>query len=314
MKKLILRLLIFPAVFIIPMILLDRWYEQKVPLKTSDKAIWILAQKNQTYDYAVIGSSRVLNLVDIRTINEKNKQRGINLGISGAAYAQNLLSLRQFLRNGNKIGTLLIQADLWGFIDPEKAYSDPYAVHSYLHLIGTDADSLLAVHSPVLKHQFRKYVPFFKYSEYGSMYPMYETWRGFPTDARKFDKTFGSELLKESLPEKFKQKLNPQKREFDADAFYNFEMLVREAQKNGIRVMLFTSPQDLTFQPTELLNKPVSDTLVQFSIRHNIKYYDFQKHPICADRSNFRDFTHLNENGALKFSAILADSLKMIVP
>ena len=47
--------------------------------------------------------------MDIQAIEQKNKNEGINLGVSGTGLAESYILLSKFLKNGNSIDTLFLE-------------------------------------------------------------------------------------------------------------------------------------------------------------------------------------------------------------
>ena len=109
MVKFVLKFILFLSIIFIILKLMDKYYTNYA-LKhknVCEKSDWALNHKNQTFDYAFIGNSRVMNMVDINSIEKRIDKTGINLGLIGANYAESCILLDQFLKNGNKIKNLI---------------------------------------------------------------------------------------------------------------------------------------------------------------------------------------------------------------
>lgn len=295
-----------------PLYPLAHFYDRQIQKDTAEKGIWVLSLKNKTFDYVLVGSSRVFNVVSPLVMDSVLGMKGVNLGVGGTGYAENFLLLDQFFKNGNKAKIILIQVDMWGLLAPEKAYSHPFNDQCYLFLIGKGtSDSVIAKNTNPLKHVLRKYLPFFSYAEYNNIYPMNSVYAGFPHKPADFEKEAGVYLRDNDgqRDKVFTDSLKVQHREYCAASAESLQQLIALARKHNCTVVFFTSPTYSVYLPYEPDNKVMHDSLDAIANRNSIPYFDFEKSSICDERKDFRDFTHLNRKGSGIFSALLADSL-----
>ena len=136
MKKLGINIFLLVTIYLLICFPLSILYENyfKNNLDLSLKPNWILAKKNQHFDFAVLGSSRVINLVDVQAIEQKNKNQGINLGSSGTGLPETFLLLNQFLKNGNTIDTLFLEINP-NLLNAEMSFSLPFHPYHYFQFI-----------------------------------------------------------------------------------------------------------------------------------------------------------------------------------
>src|SRR4051812_45086874 len=97
--KLFLLLLLHAALFFPSSHYFDSYFSAH--LNMSEKANWIFSQTDQHLDFAVIGASRTLNVIDVREIEKITDFKGINLAAAGNGYADNYLVYTNYLKNGN---------------------------------------------------------------------------------------------------------------------------------------------------------------------------------------------------------------------
>lgn len=67
--------------------------------------------ERESYDYVLMGSSRVMYHVNDRLIDSVKNVNGINLGYPSAEFDEMLLLLKTFLKNGSTTQKLFLQVD-----------------------------------------------------------------------------------------------------------------------------------------------------------------------------------------------------------
>lgn len=279
-----------------------------------EKAHWILHKSNEAYNVAFIGSSRVFNTISPVLIDTVLKIKSVNLGVGGAAFAENYLLLEQFLRK-NAIETLYIQVDLWGLILPKEAYNHSFSEEKYLNLIGSPSvDSIYLSNSNPLKFYFRKYIPFFKYSEYNSIYSVDKMLLGLNPDNKNiFDKTKGATILEQKKDGiTFKNLIvgKVKNANYCLESALSLKKLIAYAQSKKIKVSLFTAPSYIPYMKSLEFNLASKDTIKKIAKEFNVPFFDFEKSNHFKDTLLFRDYTHLNKKGSIVFSKLLSDTIK----
>ncbi len=273
----------------------------------------MLSKKGQSYDFAVLGSSRALNNVSVPEIEYTLNVQGINLGLSGANYAENYMVLREFLNNGNKLGILYIQADIYG-MDSPNAYSYPFNDYNYVFLLGDDTVAdVFKDHINPLKYYMWKYIPYAKYAEFSNKYSFYKYLKkGYICSADDWDKNSGSELLgqkKVNEEELFKvKKVNYSYKVNTSDSLY-LDKIISYCIKKNIQVRLFTAPEKKAFVNQQGNRNTVYTVINAVCLKNKIPscYTDFNSDEINL---HFRDNTHLDSTGTKIFSSFLAKKIK----
>jgi len=166
LQKVVKFSLLFVLISMLAGYLLNFIFEQD----KTNKIPWINQLENKTYDYALMGSSRVANMTDARIINKTTQLNGINLGVGGGDFRLNYMNLEVFLANNNRVKTLFLQ------IDPFTIYTnDQYNVPSYDHYFYNHMH-LKAVYQALKDHkgqrelQLNKAIPVIRFMEYNEVY------------------------------------------------------------------------------------------------------------------------------------------------
>lgn len=276
-------------------------------LDVSLKPNWILSKKNQHFDFGVLGSSRVINLVDIQAIEQKNKNEGINLGVSGTGLAESYILLSKFLKNGNSIDTLFLEINP-NLLNAKMSFSLPF--HPYFYFQYIKEDEIGEVYKdcvPDLKYYLWRFVPMASYFEYNNFFPLAAVIKSNKQVAlNDFDKFDGSELMKGNefaglikLEEK-KLGIN------DIDKKYLLK-IIDLAKAKMIPLIAYTAPELKEIGKYEQGRKAVYYEIYKILEKEKIDYHNFSS--VVSDTLYFRDYLHLNENGIKTFSNIMADSL-----
>lgn len=282
---------------------------------TCSKASWILSKKGETYDFAVVGSSRALNNVYVPLIEDSLEAKGINLGLSGANYAENYLVLREFVNHGNTARTVYIQADVYGMDSPH-AYHYPFNDYNYVFLLSDDTvASIFRDYVNPLKFFMWKYIPFAKYAEFSNRYSLYKYLKkGYTCLPDGWNKTSGSELLDTTEGDgnlfredthNFHYQVNP------LDSFY-LGRLIAYCRANNFRVRLFTAPERQSFVRLQANRAAIYRVINRIAACNQVPPCDTNWIPGAAGTEfSFRDNTHLDPAGTLAFSAAMARKIKM---
>src|ERR1700741_4751314 len=130
---------------------------------TYNKQNWILKKSGLKFDYAVLGSSRVNTMIDIKSLDKNFEKKGINIGNTGAGYAENYIILSEFIEK-NKINTLILNTDEFSF-NSVKAWKHPFHEFEFLPLF-SKYDAVFYDYTPMWKFYLWKIIPLTKYLEY----------------------------------------------------------------------------------------------------------------------------------------------------
>lgn len=313
MRTFFIKSIIFLSIILALLLLLDRFYTNYVASHKNvcEKSDWVLNQYNKEFDFAFIGNSRVINGIDINEVEKVTKLTGINLGLTGANYAENYLLLQQFLKNGNKVRNLIVQIDMHSL----RSSTLPYPFHNtnYMHLLSDPSVyEIYKDNTELYRLLLWKYIPFARYMEFSSRFVLYKILKGGYecTASSVFDPTKGSDLHKDKkfVPEA----LSYSYWEIDEKDQKYLNKLVAFAKKQNMNVIFYTAPIFNGYYPYQLKLSEIIDYEKKMAQKLGIAYFDFSspQNPLCSDVTNFNDNIHMNVTGTQRFSASIADSLK----
>lgn len=300
------------ALFLLPLVILltafDYLYTAKAVGKKGAKPHWAMNRKNESYDFVVSGSSRAENILDILTIENATKTKGLNLAYTGSALAENYITLYRFLENRNKIGSLVLSVDEWGLINPDSSYSYPFHEYFFLPFLNDRTmDSVIKDNSSALKYCIWKYLPFIRYSEFNHIYKFSDFFR--EDDATVLNRTKGSSLLDNTTADSLLYKKYPAKIfHIEKKPLAYLDKIIELCRSNNVRLLFYSAPVHHLYRAS-LKNRSVcKDTISSIAKRNGITYWDFSDCSWLPD-SMYYNTTHLNRRGALAFSKVFADSL-----
>ncbi|MBK7818319.1 MAG: hypothetical protein IPJ60_12845 [Sphingobacteriaceae bacterium] len=292
---------------------MDNHFTEIIPKNTVLKHYWLLNKKNGKYNFAFIGPSRVLNTLDMSVFERNLKVNPINLGLSGAGYAEQYLMFKTFIdENKNRINRLFIEISYFNVIDPDSSFSYPFHEYYYFPYIKKEfVYNIIKDNSKnKLKAMAWRYIPLIRYAEFNVNFrPLIlftSTIEGKGGDSG-FNK-HGDMLVDKAMDANYEKGIYSNAEMNTKTINYLEEMVA--FKRNKMEIILFTSPtydQGLSASKEALLNyrKVVSD----ITNKYGIKYYNFETADMCSDKNYFADRTQLNRRGAEVFSKVFCDSL-----
>ncbi len=293
MKQLLIRLLSFLVLLLILSYPLSFFISSN--FNTYNKQDWILHLEGNTYDYGVLGSSRVYNVVDINTIDSICNTSGVNLGTSGSNFAENYLVLQYFLEH-NTIKNLILNIDEFS-LDAKNSFGEgkPFHVYEFLPLMEDSRwNEIFRDNLPFWKYVLYKSISLSKYVEYNDQFTL-------KTHSKPFlDITKGSSLVGEVSTQEVK--LKKRQRGIDKNDVKYLNKIVGLCDSLKINLLFFTSPIfSETIHPTK-----ASKFINEYSTSHGIEYYPFYDYFEYSNLEYYKDITHTNRLGSIIFSKNLA--------
>lgn len=266
---------------------------------TKNKQSWVLNISNKKFDYATIGASRVFNMIDIKTLNLYSDKKGINLGTSGSNYAESLILLKEFLSK-NSINTLLVNVDEFS-LNSKISTNHPFHEHELLPLF-YKYKNIFKDYIPNWKMILWSAIPVSKYCEFNDQFEIkninISNWK-------YWNENYGSEMLSSEHKDfKFNTRIN---KTDPMDIFY-LEEIIKLSHSKKIKIVLITTP---IFG----IRKESNTSSFEKLIRHNeftskLPLIDYKTLINFNDRSLFKDNTHTNKEGSIKYSQNLGLKLK----
>src|SRR6266404_1208251 len=302
MKRFIIKSVLFVSLLWVGCYILARALDRQFARDRSNKQLWVLSQHNRSVDYAVTGSSRAQNNIDTATLERKLGRPALNIAYEGNSIIDMYLTLHLFLNHGNQVRNLLLQLD-----GSDLDYSHEFLTYMYLPYL-TDAEVRSTVREMI---GFKRYVPvrifpLAKYWEYNNFYD-WELLRQARSGATVYDKSGGSELLYDDSYHEFPAITNEPEFKVNSRSRRYLDRIVQLTRSHGIGLMIFSAPMYHRDQTFKKYDEASREYIVGYCQEQNIRYLDFTN--ANFNRSEFRDYGHLNSGGALRFTGMLADSL-----
>lgn len=251
------------------------------------------ALKNQSVDYVFLGSSRVENGIIPELIQNKTGKSAMNLGFQASKMADIYLILQLLDQYNIKYKKAFIQVDY--IFNIENAFSN---VLSYEILPFINENQLLTNHCKLndkVNFWRNKNIPFYRYSITSQKIGLREVVSNLAKKQTSVLKNKGFVPLygnfsggKYSLPEKIALKNN----------FY--DSIIKNKSTNKKDLVFFIAPFRLSDNNFSFVQK----------LETKIPGLNNFSNALPAD-TYFQNNTHLNNEGAIKFSEILIEKLKL---
>ena len=272
----------------------------RVRLDLWNRHHWLIAKTDQTFDVTLVGSSRVMNMIDPDVIDNRSGLKCLNLGVGGAGAADSYLLLHSFLQK-NRTETVLLQVDYLIFHD---YFSYPFSDYVWLCY---DEDPVvreaLLQQRGILRYYAWKVIPFLRFIEFSSQYRFFigqdlPNADSTPANGGKYTVD-----VQKNAPDKTYVEFK-----VDKKASENLLKMVKLCKEKNIRIVFFQSP--LPQEIENLTDRTLSDKYIAaFASRCGVEYWDFSRQ--YYDRPElFVDRHHLNSKGTELFSELLGRQLQ----
>lgn len=288
-------------------------FKEKGIFSLDDKIIWSQSLKENNFDYAVLGSSRIYTGLNIVLLDSLKNLKGVNLGSDGASYAENYLILKQFFENKNIIRKIFIGFDIYS-LNSKRSYSIPLHKRYFINY-WQDEDTRNTIKDYSTQTEiFSWYVfPFTRYLKFNFHFSPYTLIKYFFVkkkilDKSVFDSTNGSEFFDgEFKPSKYEYKIKTYNVE-KLDLKY-INKIISLCKKNNCNVSFVRPPQYSKINQFQNGTKQIEDIIKELSNENEISIYDFKYTYMANDSAFFRDNTHLNYKGVKQFTNIFSEIL-----
>lgn len=317
MKKFAIRSLITAVIFYGVFFVLDNWYTKKILAYSPEKLNWIMRLDKGNYDFAVVGSSRVESMVDIKTITGKTGLSGLNLGLNGTSINETSISTYHFLKH-NKCKVLFIHIDVYQFT-PRLTYSYPFHEYKYIPYFGDSiTDAIVKDNVNDAKYYAWRAVPFWAYAEFNTEFNVLDVRNNFKGKEHPYDE-FGSRtspnvpgaaVLYDKRWDAPRPEMRLDTNILDVQAIKYFNTLIQICKQNGTIPVLYTPP---TYYKAIANNRDSKNEINALCAKYGIRYLDMSNVPLVKDATYFQDYTHLNGHGCLEYSKYLADSISNLM-
>lgn len=272
-----------------------------------EKILWLNSKKNQIYSFAFLGSSRTLNMTDIKYLQDEWRIPGINMGSAGSGLADNYLVLYEFYKNNNRIDNLFLQIDEQS-LDPSRGFGYPFHDYLFFNLLGDKtAEEVFLEQSGSTKYFIWKHFPFLRYIEFNNPYK--EMILGLFEKKINYNQSGGSELLDKKSLDNWSAKGPTKIWKTSPEGQKYLEKIITLAQNHETNVILYTAPY-----PAEINENPslpeIEDYIIKTASKKHIPYLNYRRSTVSQNREYFRNLEHLNKEGVAIFMSEFASEAK----
>lgn len=258
-----------------------------------NKVQFIHSLKNRKFNYIFIGSSRVENSVISQQIESKTNKTTINLGVKGLKLKDMAYIIKLLDKNNVLFDIVFIQLDY--SYNYEEDYSKFFSFELLPFCYSSDSSVDVYLKSTNKKYFYYKYIPFLKYIDSDELIGFRKVIASLKNKTSNFELNKGyvpiygtSYINKEKIP----NHVNIKNKYFkEIDLFL---------KSNRQRVVYFSAPVTLS-----------TDNLDYFTKLKIVVPNLYNFHDVISNQIYFQDNLHLNHDGAVIFTNILIDQLKL---
>lgn len=299
-------------IVIILLYVLDGAFTSIFSNDTYYKSSWVLNKKNESYDVAFLGNSRIYTQLYTDTLSKKLGKKCINLGVDGTNIMHHELLLDLFLKNNNKIKYLVYNIDPWSL---SFNLNDPKRTWILLNEINDSA--VFSEYASVFGYRtyLWRYFPFWKFTEYNSRLGLVAAINSKFNLIKQEYHIQNGDYLKPNNYIVDTHKMNrmgdiPDKFKVNTQNLYYLNKMIALCKSRNVKLLLITAPiLDLQKQVTKKTDPITQQYLTPIFDTNHIPYLDFTHLDIGLDYHNFYDYHHLNSLGKTKYNSILAEEL-----
>ncbi|MDO5981673.1 hypothetical protein [Flavivirga spongiicola] len=266
-------------------------------------------------DIIIIGNSKAEAHYNPKIIENFTKHTAYNLGISGTPL--NILKIRwQSYINNNKLPKLLIidvDNNILGTSNSlfEKFQYLPYtSKKEYQDIVKyLDEDYYYEKIIPMYKYRGYEMQVFNKLKSIGDTNDCGHIYKGFKPHDKSWDKNNWALFSKRLLD----------KDKVDFQSIYKkgideLNEIIFFCKKNKIQICFIRSPQYYKVNDYKKERSIYVDNILsEIALKNNLEYLNFSKDSLTLDEANFYDKSHLNIEGANKFSNNIAIYINSII-
>lgn len=302
MKPLIVKAVLFGAILWISSDFMARSLDKTFVKDRTNKQMWTLSRRDLSLGYVVAGDSRAFNNIDVKTLERLTGEPSINIGFGGQSIVDTYLTLYLFLENQNDTRRIILPVDGVDLDDTLK-----FQEHLYMPFL--DNQEVAATLRDVVglkRYAVLEAFPIAKYWEYNNFYGL-DRWWQTKTGNSIYDENGGSELLYDESYHAFPTNVRDKQFVVNPRARRYLDRLVQLAKGRGIQLIVFSAPMYQGEGVFKDYKQTYRAYVANYCREQGITYLDFTD--ANFDRSEFRDYHHLNGRGALRFTEMLAKSL-----
>lgn len=309
-KKLIYRCVLFVSLSLGLLYLADIIFTNTLSNDPLNKVAFARHFKNETFDFAFLGNSRVLVMSRTEELQKLTGKRGINLALDGSNIMHQYLILSNFL-DKNQVKDVYMNIDPWGL---QFGLDNPSRIWCFMPFIN---DPIV---SSELANIFGKYevtlwrlFPFQRYSYFNSRLGPFSLINSkisfIPTPFNSCGDY--SHIAEEIIPKKpvlDDVKLNILVKK--ANVRFLIKIL-KLCHLKGVQLHLYTAPVIISYYRNHTnIDSVLNSVILPTANMFNVNYTNFCLETLCSDSTNFYDHHHLNKRGVEKFTPLLKELME----
>lgn len=309
MKKTIIKLLTFSFLIFFLLVILDVFISFSLRKSTYDElGVW-----NDLYDgkinseVIIQGASRAWTHIDPAIMEEYCPQKIYNLGIDGQSVWMQYLRHQVLIEYNKKPDVIIYSLDYYMFDNRRGLYN----LDQFLPFFWDSKIRSTVSHYKGF-HKLDYYLPFFRYNQQlESVIYAAKIFFNPKHNYKSREKGYASRDIEwtgefERVKEQYSEIMVPVNKE----AVDHFEDFLKECINDDIRIVFIYSPEYIEGQEFVRNRKPVLNIFYRFAKKYDIPFYDYSDDPMCKNRDNFYNASHMNRKGASKFSKKLVLDLQ----
>lgn len=279
-------------------------YERLARFDRSSRTEWLLHRNTGEYDYLVLGSSAAERSIATGALAEATGASVLNLAAAGTAYPEQHLIFELFASRG-RARTLLFQLDTWGLSD--RGYSYPF--HEYLYLSYLDNEvirSNLAEYYGEGQVKLWRSIPMLKYAEFNvhiGLKDVFDRLRGKRAYAPAAQQLYEGPGTFATGHEPFAYRWDPRRERY-------FHRILDSALARQVEVVLLLAPVHEDYRELEQNEGDVVRFYRDQARQRGLRLFIFEAPDFLRDQANFANWTHLNRQGAERYTGALATFLE----
>ena len=257
----------------------------------------------------ICGASRAFVGIDTKVISGETNMSCFSIALNGSRMSTQVPLLKAYLKHNSPPKILIQEVGMYSLSLDEKIYA-PYKYLPYLSedelyngLKKIDPNIWLNKYVPVANMTYfntdfqRQILEDYSYqlndfSDYlvNGFHPNNEKW------------TFNEEDF-------FKRRPGGLYNRIQDEGIGLLKEIIYITKKKSIKLFLVNTPEYYKILPLQNNREKIISVYKQIAKENGLEYLDYTEHEMTKDRSNFYNFTHLNLNGAYKFSKKLASDI-----
>jgi len=282
--------------------------QEDVSIVAGEFSVWNDIVKGKiNADILIYGSSRAWVQFDSKKIQDATEKRTYNLGIDGHNFLLQHLRHKMYLKLNQKPKTIIISVDYSTLTKRPDLYN--YSQFLPYMLWNKDIKEYISKYEGFDRADY--YVPLLRYTGEFRLLSKSLISSLKKKNVKRVNGFLAQELVWNDDFDNAKKNNKKVDSEIDTDTLSLFDNFLSECKNDNINVILVFAPifhEGLAYIKNYNKLDKVFDNLAK---KYGSLYLNYTKNPICLDKNNFYNATHLNKRGTEVFNELLiSDFLK----